>query len=188
MVITYEQIVIMAVALAATVALAVFFRRFRLGLAMRAVVDDPTLLALNGTSPVAVRRAAWIAGSVFVCLSGVLLAPSVNLDSMVLTLLVVQSFGAAAIGRFSNLPLTYVGGLAHRGRVGSRVAVRQPVQPTPRRAEPERALPRAVRRPDPDPASEAGRPQRGDGPRAVDLAGAGQGPAWSAAWCCSRSW
>ena len=51
-------------------------------------------------------------GSVFVCLSGVLLAPSVNLDSMVLTLLVVQSFGAAAIGRFSNIPLTYVGGLA----------------------------------------------------------------------------
>jgi ABC-type branched-subunit amino acid transport system ATPase component/branched-subunit amino acid ABC-type transport system permease component len=111
-VVTYEQIVIMAVALVATAALAVFFRRFRLGLAMRAVVDDPTLLALNGTSPVAVRRAAWIAGSVFVCLSGVLLAPSVNLDSMVLTLLVVQSFGAAAIGRFSNLPLTYVGGLA----------------------------------------------------------------------------
>jgi ABC-type branched-subunit amino acid transport system ATPase component/branched-subunit amino acid ABC-type transport system permease component len=111
-VVSYEQIVIMAVALAATVALAVFFRRFRLGLAMRAVVDDPTLLALNGTSPVAVRRAAWITGSVFVCLSGVLLAPSVNLDSMVLTLLVVQSFGAAAIGRFSNLPLTYVGGLA----------------------------------------------------------------------------
>jgi ABC-type branched-subunit amino acid transport system ATPase component/branched-subunit amino acid ABC-type transport system permease component len=111
-VVSYEQIVPMAVALVATVALSVFFRRSRLGLAMRGVVDDPTLLAMTGTSPIAVRRAAWIVGSVFVCLSGVLLAPSVNLAPMVLTLLVFQSFGAAAIGRFSNIPLTYIGGLA----------------------------------------------------------------------------
>ena len=88
-----------------------FFKRSRLGVAMRGVVDDPTLLAMTGTSPIAVRRVAWIVGSIFVCLSGVLLAPSVNLDSMVLTLLVVQSFGAAAIGRFSSIPLTYAGGL-----------------------------------------------------------------------------
>ena len=40
-----------------------------------------------------------------------LLAPTLNLDATVLTLLVVQAFGAAAIGRFSSLPLTYVGGL-----------------------------------------------------------------------------
>ena len=109
--VTYEQIVPMAVALFATLALAVFFRWSRLGVAMRGVVDDPTLLAMTGTSPIAVRRVAWIVGSVFVCLSGVLLAPTVNLDSMVLTLLVMQSFGAAAIGRFSNIPLTYAGGL-----------------------------------------------------------------------------
>jgi ABC-type branched-subunit amino acid transport system ATPase component/branched-subunit amino acid ABC-type transport system permease component len=109
--VSYEQIVPMVVALLTTLALAAFFKRSRLGLAMRGVVDDPTLLAMTGTSPTAVRRAAWMVGTVFVCLSGVLLAPSVNLDAMVLTLLVVQSFGAAAIGRFSSIPLTYVGGL-----------------------------------------------------------------------------
>ena len=107
-----RQILTMAVALLPTLVLAVFFKVSRLGVAMRGVVDDPTLLAMTGISPIAVRRAAWVVGSIFVCLSGVLLAPSVNLDSMVLTLLVVQSFGAAAIGRFSNIPLTYVGGLA----------------------------------------------------------------------------
>ena len=111
-VVTYDQIVTMAVALLATLGLTLFFRLSRLGVAMRAVVDDPTLLAMTGKSPVTVRRAAWIVGSVFVCLSGVLLAPSVNLDAMVLTLLVMQSFGAAAVGRFSNIPLTYAGGLA----------------------------------------------------------------------------
>ncbi len=106
-----DEMIITGIALAATVALFVFFRRTRLGLAMRGVVDNPELLDLGGTSPAAVRRWAWIIGSSFAVLAGVLLAPSLNLDATVLTLLVVQAFGAAAIGRFSSLPLTYIGGL-----------------------------------------------------------------------------
>ena len=106
-----DQMIITGIALAATLALFVFFRRTRLGLAMRGVVDNPELLDLGGTSPAAVRRWAWIIGSSFAVLAGVLLAPTLNLDATVLTLLVVQAFGAAAIGRFSSLPLTYVGGL-----------------------------------------------------------------------------
>jgi ABC-type branched-subunit amino acid transport system permease subunit len=43
--------------------------------------------------------------------SGILIAPTLGLDSVVLTLLVVQAFGAAAIGRFTSLPLTYLGGV-----------------------------------------------------------------------------
>ena len=107
-----DQVIITGIALAATVALFLFFRLTRLGLAMRGVVDNPELLDLGGTSPAVVRRWAWIIGSSFAVLAGVLLAPTLNLDATVLTLLVVQAFGAAAIGRFSSLPLTYVGGLA----------------------------------------------------------------------------
>ena len=106
-----DQMIITGIALAATAALFVFFRRTRLGLAMRGVVDNPELLDLGGTSPATVRRWSWIIGSSFAVLAGVLLAPTLNLDATVLTLLVVQAFGAAAIGRFSSLPLTYVGGL-----------------------------------------------------------------------------
>jgi ABC-type branched-subunit amino acid transport system ATPase component/branched-subunit amino acid ABC-type transport system permease component len=106
-----DQMIITGIALAATVALFLFFRQTRLGLAMRGVVDNPELLDLGGTSPAAVRRWAWIIGSSFATLAGILLAPSLNLDATVLTLLVVQAFGAAAIGRFSSLPLTYAGGL-----------------------------------------------------------------------------
>jgi ABC-type branched-subunit amino acid transport system permease subunit len=58
-----------------------------------------------------VRSAAWIIGAVFASMSGILLAPTLGLDATILTLLVVQAFGAAAVGRFSSLPLTYVGGL-----------------------------------------------------------------------------
>ncbi|MGD0700769.1 MAG: branched-chain amino acid ABC transporter permease/ATP-binding protein [Trebonia sp.] len=110
--VTYEQIIVTAISLGAAVALYVFFRTARLGKAMRAVVDDPDLLGLAGTSPERVRRWAWVIGCVFAAAAGVLLAPSVPLDPNVLTLLIVQAFGAAAIGRFTSLPLTLAGGLA----------------------------------------------------------------------------
>ena len=110
--IRYEQIIVFLVALLVAGALTLFFRRSRLGVAMQGVVDDPSLLALQGTSPLVVRRSAWMIGSCFAAASGALLAPSLNLDATLLTLLVVQAFGAAAIGRFSSLPLTYIGGIA----------------------------------------------------------------------------
>ncbi|HEV3496226.1 MAG TPA: branched-chain amino acid ABC transporter permease, partial [Actinomycetes bacterium] len=44
-------------------------------------------------------------------LTGVLIAPTLGLDAILLTLLVVQAFGAAAVGAFSSLPVTYAGGL-----------------------------------------------------------------------------
>ena len=109
--VTYEQIIVTVISLGAAIALYVFFRTARLGKAMRAVVDDPDLLGLAGTSPERVRRWAWVIGCTFAAMSGVLLAPSVPLDPNVLTLLIVQAFGAAAIGGFTSLPLTLAGGL-----------------------------------------------------------------------------
>src|SRR6185437_16789990 len=98
--VTYSQVIVTAAGLVVTIALYAYFRATRLGVAMRGVVENPDLLAISGTSPVMVRRWAWVIGSVVACLAGVLLAPSVNLDALVLTLLIVQAFGAAAIGRF----------------------------------------------------------------------------------------
>jgi branched-subunit amino acid ABC-type transport system permease component len=109
--VSYAQMISVAVAAAAVAGLYVFLRRARLGVAMRGVVDNPRLLALSGTAPVRVRVASWVIGAVFASLSGVLLAPTLSLDANLLTLLVVQAFGACAIGLFSSLPLTYVGGL-----------------------------------------------------------------------------
>ena len=113
-----DQIIVFLISISAIAALTVFLRVTVLGMAMRGVVDDPALLDLAGLSPVRVRRLAWMIGSSFASLSGVLLAPSVGLDPLLLALLVVQAFGAAAIGRFSSLPLTFVGALGI-GLVGS---------------------------------------------------------------------
>lgn len=110
-VITYNQIWVAAVAVVAVGGLYVFVRRSRLGTSMRAVVDDPELLAMQGTNPAAVRRIAWIVGATYAALSGVLLTPFVGLDSILLTFLIVQAFGAAALGAFASLPLTFAGGL-----------------------------------------------------------------------------
>jgi ABC-type branched-subunit amino acid transport system ATPase component/branched-subunit amino acid ABC-type transport system permease component len=109
--VTYETLIITVVSVVVTGALYVFLRTARAGKAMRAVVDDPDLLALSSTNPVQVRRYAWVIGCSFAALSGLLLGPSVGLAASTLTLLVVQAFGAAAIGRFTSLPLTWLGGL-----------------------------------------------------------------------------
>jgi branched-subunit amino acid ABC-type transport system permease component len=106
-----DQLIIVALSLAGMIALTWMFRSTRLGRKMRAVVDQPDLLALTGTSPIRVRRQAWYIGTTFAGLSGVLLAPTVGLDPTTLTLLVVEAFGAAAVGMFTSIPLTYLGGL-----------------------------------------------------------------------------
>lgn len=106
-----DQLVVVAMAAAASVLLAVAFRTTRLGASARAVVDDPELLGLSGIDPVRVQRLTWSVGAAFAVASGILIAPSIGLDAVLLTFLVVQAFGAAAIGRFSSLVGTYVGGL-----------------------------------------------------------------------------
>ena len=109
--VTWEQIIVTIVSVVATAALYYLFRFVRLGVAMRGVVDNPELLDMTGESPVRVRRWAWVIGTVFASAAGLLLAPSLSLDALIITMLVVQAFGAAAVGYFSNLPLTFVGGL-----------------------------------------------------------------------------
>lgn len=107
----WDQLLTGVIGVGAVAGLTVLLRRSRTGIAMRGVVDDSTLLALLGTSPTRVRRTAWMYGSAVAVASGILIAPVLGLDPLLLTLLVVAAFGAAAIGRFSSLPLTYGGGL-----------------------------------------------------------------------------
>lgn len=110
-VVTYDKLIITAIAVVAVAALWAFFRWSRAGLAMRAVVDDPDLLAMHATDPTRVRRVAWVIGSTFAALAGVLITPLIGLDAILLTFMVVQAFAAAAIGGFSNIPLTLAGGI-----------------------------------------------------------------------------
>jgi ABC-type branched-subunit amino acid transport system ATPase component/branched-subunit amino acid ABC-type transport system permease component len=106
-----SQLVTFLFVVSATVVLTGFLRFSRRGVSMRAVVDNPELLDLAGTSPAATRRLAWIIGVTLAATSGVLFAPVLSLDPVQLTLLVVAAYGAAAIGAFRSLPMTLLGGL-----------------------------------------------------------------------------
>jgi branched-chain amino acid transport system permease protein len=105
------QLVAIAAAVAVAVALRLLFTRTRIGLAMRAVVDDPDLLAMNGLEPARVQQLAWALSSFLAALAGVLLAPLVQLNILNLTLLVVNGYAAAMVGRLRSLPLTAAGAL-----------------------------------------------------------------------------
>ena len=107
----YDQLIVVIVGVAITFALSTFLRTSRRGIAMRGVVDSPSLLELTGIDAPGIRRQAWIIGSSVAAASGILIAPTLGLDPILLTFLVVQAFGAAALGRFRSLPVTFAGGL-----------------------------------------------------------------------------
>jgi branched-subunit amino acid ABC-type transport system permease component len=109
--ISWAQVISVGIAAAGAVLLYWFLQTARLGVSMRAVVDNPDLVDLSGEAPARIRRAGWALGSAVAAIAGILLAPTLSLDVNLLTLLVVQAFGACAIGLFSSLPLTFVGGL-----------------------------------------------------------------------------
>lgn len=110
--VSWSEVINVLVAVGALVGLTIFLRRTRLGTAMQAVVSDPELLGLAGTDPVRVSRVSWVIGCSVAALTGILIAPTLGLDAVLLAALVVQAFGAVAIGRFASLPMTYLGGLA----------------------------------------------------------------------------
>jgi len=109
--VTWNQIIIFLFSLAASGALYWFFRSSRLGVVMRGVVDNADLVSMSGDDPIAVRRWAWLLGTIFAGIAGIFLASTQELDGVTLATIVFAAFGAAAIGYFSNLPLTLVGGL-----------------------------------------------------------------------------
>jgi len=107
----WDQVILVVIAAASGVGLALFFRT-RFGTLTRAVVDDRPLAELSRVNAGGVTTASWVIGCAFAALSGILLSPLLGLDAVRLTLLVLYSFGAAAVGRLVSLPLTYAGALA----------------------------------------------------------------------------
>jgi branched-chain amino acid transport system permease protein len=109
--ITYGQALIVVAAFAVAVGLRFLFSATRIGIAMRGVVDDPDLCAMAGASPSRIQQLSWAIGASLASLAGILIAPSVGLTSLQLTLLVINGYAAALFGRLKSLPRTAIGGL-----------------------------------------------------------------------------
>ena len=107
-----NQVAVVVATILVVVGLGVLFRSTAFGLRMRAVVESPRLLQLNGVNAGRVATSAWVLSSVLAALAGVLLAPLyARVDATNFTVLMVAAIAAAVFGRLRSLPLTLLGGI-----------------------------------------------------------------------------
>lgn len=110
--IPWHYFIVLAISVAVAVALWTLLAGTRIGIAMRAVVDDRGLARLNGENPAVASAASWVVGCMLAVLAGILLAPILALDVARLTLLVISAYAVAAVGRLRSLPLTALGAVS----------------------------------------------------------------------------
>jgi branched-subunit amino acid ABC-type transport system permease component len=125
----WDQVIIVALGVTVLIALSLFFRSSRVGTAMRALVDDRQLVEAAGFSTRRLSGLTWAVGGVTAGFAGILFSPLLGLDSAILTLLVVQAYAAAILGRLTSLPRTFAGALA-LGLAGSLIFKVFASQPT----------------------------------------------------------
>lgn len=109
--VSYHQIVTVVVAVAVAIGLRLVLYQTRMGVVMRAVVDDRSLGRLNGVSTVGVQQRSWMLSTVLAAVGGILVASTAGLNAVVLSLLIVNAYAAAIFGRLRSLPLTFLGAL-----------------------------------------------------------------------------
>jgi branched-chain amino acid transport system permease protein len=101
-------IVVLAAAL-----LGVVTRRTALGTQIRAVVDRRDLAELAAVDADRVAAIGWAVGAVFAALTGILIAPELQLGPpYLLTLVVLETFAVPVIAALTNVPLAIGAGLA----------------------------------------------------------------------------
>jgi branched-chain amino acid transport system permease protein len=108
---TYEDLITVGCAVALAAVLWALFKRTRLGVSMRAVVDDPSLASLTGARTSWISGFAWVVGFVLAGLAGILLAPGTGMSIPILSELVIFGYAAAIVGRLRSLPLTFLGAM-----------------------------------------------------------------------------
>ena len=110
--IAWQQVIIGAVALILLVALSIFINRTRIGLAMRAVQQEPSAAAINGINVNMIISLTFFLGAASAAIAGTLIA-SYNqyLRSSMGDIVGLKAFAAAVLGGIGSLPGSVLGGL-----------------------------------------------------------------------------
>lgn len=108
---TYEDLITIGCAVVVALALWALFKLTRVGVSMRAVVDDPGLASLTGARTNRIAGFAWVVGFMLAGLAGILLAPGSGMSIAILSELVIFGYAAAIVGRLSSLPYTFLGAM-----------------------------------------------------------------------------
>ncbi len=107
--VTWHEVTTILVAIAVALFLRFLLFGTRTGVSMRATVDDRPLTMLNGARPGAIAMLSWATGASLAALAGVLISPNLAFNAETLSLLIVNAYAAAMIGRLRSLPLTFLG-------------------------------------------------------------------------------
>jgi branched-chain amino acid transport system permease protein len=110
-VVGWDEFTTIAAALGLAFGTAAVLRWTTFGTSMRAVADDPDAARLWGIDVNRVMAVSWVAGSAMGAIAGVLITPRINFDPISLTIVVIDAFAAALIGRLTSLPWTVVGAM-----------------------------------------------------------------------------
>lgn len=97
------QVLVIAATVAIAGLLALFFRRTRVGLALRALSEDARVAALMGVPVARMHTLAWALGAGLAALAGLLLAP-VTFIHLNMGLIALKAFPAAVLGGLDSLP------------------------------------------------------------------------------------
>lgn len=106
-----QELITAIVATVAALGLGAWTRASYRGLALSAMAQDPDTARLLGVDPGRASALAWSLAAVLAALAGILVTPTLVLNPLQMTLIMVTSFGAALLGGFLSLPLALVGGL-----------------------------------------------------------------------------
>jgi len=109
--VSYQKLTLFATAGVAALALAWFLARTRLGVAVRAVAEDPEAARLHGVSLVAVARFNWGLGAALAGVVAVLMAPLQSVNVGTFTLLLARALAGTLLGGLASLVLSFAGGL-----------------------------------------------------------------------------
>ncbi|MDL9948958.1 ABC transporter permease [Gordonia sp. ABSL11-1] len=93
--------------------LSIGLQRSRVGLALRAVADDPATAAVNGVNVVALERLAWAAAGAVAGMAGVAISISAQLDPNYLTTFMIAAFTAVVLGGIGTFAGLVVGCLVY---------------------------------------------------------------------------
>jgi branched-chain amino acid transport system permease protein len=95
---TQPQAFMIGLTLICCVALALFLNRSRLGKAMRAMSDNPSLAQVSGINTQLVVRVTWLISGALACLAGTMLALDVQLKPDLAFNIILPIFAAAVVG------------------------------------------------------------------------------------------
>lgn len=105
------RMVALLLVLLSIVFLAVFFKRTRTGLLMRAVANDQDLSAILGVRTMLVQGISWLLCGVFGGAAGILLANIVRLQPSFLTFLIIPAVATALAARLSSVTVAALAGV-----------------------------------------------------------------------------